>query len=541
MLKYTRTSIFDRKKVFILNNQNSSKASGFLKGAFILTISTAFVKIAGLLFTLPIANMLGGEGMGYFYSAYDIYNMLAVLASAGLPVAVSRMVSETLVSGNTDEAERIYTVSSRLFTVIGAVIGVLMFFGADVLADIIDNPNAALSIRVLAVTAFCAFVMSSLRGYFQGKNNMLHTAVSQTIEAFAKLVFGFILAAVLVKTELSYIGGSAGAIMGVSIGAVLSVVYLSIIRRKHKKSFSPSGLKVRTDKEIIKELFRIAVPVSLGASVMSLVNLIDTAVIMRILQNKIGYTYEYSNWLYGVFGNAKKIFNFPSAFIVPFTVSILPVLTAAFTAKDSDGVKKNMVNVFKYSNMLALPAGVGIFVLAEPIMNIIYFNIPEEANAGAPLLAVFGFAVMLYAAVSVTGSVLQSFGKVNLPLISLSVGAAIKCGLNFLLVGIPEINIMGAPIATVACYVVMITMNLIFLRKYLVGCREIIPNTLKTVLASAVMGVAAYFSYKPLSSALGIKLGGACAIVCGVVVYAVMIFALRIVTVKELKGMLRKG
>ncbi|MBQ8369109.1 MAG: oligosaccharide flippase family protein, partial [Clostridia bacterium] len=155
--------------------KNTDTRGTFLQGAFILTISTAFVKLAGLLFTIPIANMLGGEGMGYFYAAYDIYNMLAVLASAGLPVAVSRMVSETLVSGNTDEAERIYTVSARIFTVIGAVIAAFMFFGADLLANLIGNPNSALSIRVLAITAFCAFVMSALRGYFQGHSVMIHT------------------------------------------------------------------------------------------------------------------------------------------------------------------------------------------------------------------------------------------------------------------------------------------------------------------------------------------------------------------------------
>ena len=521
--------------------ENTTKKTSFLQGAFILTISTAFVKLAGLLFTIPIANLLKGDGMGYFYSAYDIYNMLAVLASAGLPVAVSRMVSETLVSGNTDEAERIYKVSSRLFTIIGAVIAAVMFFGADLLASLIKNPNAGLSIRVLSITAFCAFVMSSLRGYFQGKNIMIHTAISQVIEAFAKLILGCALAAVLIKTELKYVGGSAGAIMGVSIGAALAVVYLLVMKKKNMKTYVPSGMEVRSDGAIIKELFRIAIPVSLGASVMSLVNLIDTAVIMRILQDKLLYTYEDANWLYGVFGNAKKIFNFPSAFIVPFTVSILPVLTAAFTAKDDEGVKRNMINVFKYSNMLAFPAGLGIFVLSEPIMNIIYFNTPDEANAGAPLLAVFGFAVMLYALVSVTGSILQSFGKVNLPLISLSVGAAIKCGLNYLLVGFEKINIMGAPIATVACYVVMLTMNLIFLRKYLKGCGEIIPNTIKTLVASVVMGVGAYLAYQPLSSLLGVKIGGLVAILCGVVIYAALILVLKIVTVKELKSMLKKG
>ena len=153
------------KEGTVLNN--SARKGSFLEGAFILTISTAFVKLAGLLFTFPIAGILGDGGMGVFYSAYNIYNLFAVLASAGLPVAVSRMISETLVSGNHDEAERIYKVSLRLFAAIGAVVALVMFVFSDWLAGRIHNPDAALSIRVLAVTAFCAFLMSGMRGYFQ--------------------------------------------------------------------------------------------------------------------------------------------------------------------------------------------------------------------------------------------------------------------------------------------------------------------------------------------------------------------------------------
>lgn len=521
--------------------KNTNKKASFLESAFILTISTAFVKLAGLLFTIPISNMLGGEGMGYFYAAYDIYNMLAVLASAGLPVAVSRMISETLVRGNTDEAERIYKVSLKIFTIIGAVIAAVMFFGADAFAAVIKSPNSGLSIRVLAVTAFCSFVMSALRGYFQGHSIMIHTAVSQVIEAFAKLFLGCGLAYVLLRTELEYVGGAAGAIMGVSLGAVFAVVYLLISKRKFTKDKAETSMPVREDKAIIKELFRIAIPVSLGASVMSLVNLIDTTVIMRVLQDGLGYTYERANWLYGVFGNAKKIFNFPSAFIVPFSVSILPILTAAYTAKDKDGVAKNLTNCFKYAMMLAFPAGVGIAILSNPIMHIIYSRTPEEAEAGAPLLAVFGIAVILYAVVSISGSVLQSFGQVNKPLISLCVGGVIKCGLNAFLVGFENINIMGAPIATCVCYVVMIAMNITFLREYLVGCGAIFKNTAKIAAASLVMGVFAYIIYSPISGMLGVKMGGLVSIVLAALLYAVLVMLFKIVTINEIKSVIKRG
>jgi len=274
---------------------------------------------------------------------------------------------------------------------------------------------------------------------------------------------------------------------------------------------------------------------------MSLVNLVDTAVIMNVLQDTLGYSYEDANWLYGVFGNAKKIFNFPSAFIVPFSVSILPALTAAYTAKEREGVAKNMTTCFKYALMLALPAGVGITILSSPIMHIIYFRIPEEAEAGAPLLAVFGIAVILYAVVSISGAILQAFGQVNKPLISLCVGGVIKCVLNAVLVAVPAVNIMGAPIATCACYVVMIGMNLFFLRKYLTGCGAIILNTIKTLAASVVMGAGAYVIYHPLTNLIGVRKGGLLAIVAAMGLYAVLVIVFRVVTVKELKSMVRRG
>lgn len=490
--------------------------------------------------------------------------MFAVLASAGLPVAVSRMISETMVNDNRDEAERIYKVSLRVFALIGVVASCLMFFGADIIAGdhFLNNPKVAYSIRVLAITALCSFLMSPLRGYFQGHSIMIHTALSQSIEAFAKLCIGILIASLFIQPEYQ----SAGAIAGVSIGAILSVIYLLIVKKKYTKTYVPRGMPVRSDKELIKQLFIIAIPVSLGASVMSVVNVIDDWSIMNILQNGIipkdssfvlgnvwkeapefltrifdtglGMTNEQANLLNGIFGNAKKIFNLPSAFIIPFTVSILPVLTSAFTAKDKDGIAKNMTNCFKYSALLAFPAGIGIIVLAKPIMNILFPS--EEMEIGAPLLSIFGIAVILYAFVSITGSILQAFGKVNKPLISLCVGGVLKCILTIVLVSIPTISIMGAPIATVVCYIVMIIMNLLFLRKFFSGCGAIITNILKIAVAASVMGVCTFFVYRLLEYYLGINIGGIVTIAVAVILYVVLVFLFGIVTKSEIKSIIKK-
>ncbi len=488
--------------------------------------------------------------MGVFYSAYNVYNRFAVLASAGLPVAVSRMISETLVRGNRDEAERIYKVSLRLFAAIGAVVALCMFAFGDLLALLIHNPDAGFSIRVLAVTAFCAFLMSGMRGYFQGHSVMIYTAVSQVIEAVVKLGLGIALAVVVVKAGAGDSSSSAAAISGVSLGAVLAVLFLLVSKKRFSRSTALTGMGVRTDGQIVKELFRIAIPVSLGASVMSVVNVIDDVIIMGLLQDGLragpvflsglDFGYPAAKALNGVFGNAKKVFNFPSAFIVPFTVSILPVLTAAWTARDEEGVKKNMTNCFKYSLMLALPSGIGMFVLSEPIFRILYPR--GDVENGSVMLATFGIAVILYAVVSITGAILQAFGRVNLPLVSLTVGGIIKCILTTVLVSIPELNIKGAPIATCVCYVVMIAMNLCFLRVYMKGCaKPILFNVAKTAAAAILMGGAAWLAFIPSEKLLGVRIGGLVSIAFAGIVYAVLLFLFRAVTLNELKNIKRGG
>ena len=524
----------------------------FLQSALVLTIATFFVKIAGLVFTVAIQQYaLRDTGMAVFYGAYDIYNLFAVLASAGLPVAVSRMISETLVRENHDEAQKIYKVSIRLFIYIGAALAAIMLIFGDGLAALLNNPDSGLSIRVLSVTAFCAFMMSALRGYFQGHSYMRPTAVSQVIEAFVKLGLGMSLAVIIMKAGGTDKTGSAGALIGVSVGAVLAVVYLLFKKRKFDKEIVLTGMETRSTKAIVKELFRIAIPVSLGASVMSVVNVIDNYLIMNILQEGapvfaariggFGLSYESAKELFGIFGNAKKIFNLPSAFIVPFTVSILPALTAAYVSKNRKDVVGNLTSCFKYSMMLALPAGIGMIILAKPIYNLLYRT--ENTDLGAVMLAIFGLAVILYAVVSITGSILQAFGKVNMPLVSLVVGGIVKCILTAVLVSTPSIGIIGAPIATCICYVVMIFMNFFFLRKFMKGSvKRILVNFIKTLVATVLMGGAAYLVYTLLSSRIDIFASRTIQLVTtiafigvAVVVYVAAIFLFKVVTPGELK------
>ena len=518
-----------------------NEANRFIHGAFILTITTVIVKIIGFLFTIPLANLLGADGMGYFYSSYDIYNMLTVLATAGLPVAVSSLISEAAEKKQPANINRIYKVALISFSAVGLVISLLMFFGADQWAAFIKNPNASLAIRALSITSFFAFIMSALRGYFQGHSDMIPTAISQVIEALSKLVIGCTLAYYIMKTSGDFITGAASAILGVSIGAVLATIILFFYKRRYNKNYyhDITDKITRTDKDILLELVKISIPIALGASVMSIVNFFDMTLIMRQLQDTLGYTGERANWLYGAYGNAKKIFNLPAAFIIPFSVSILPALTAAITRDDKDQIRTNLVLVFKYPMMISFPAGFGLMTLAYPILSIIYFR-PDEVEAGTPLLAILGLAVILNSIVVITNAILQSYKRVNFSMFAMVVGAVFKLLLNWWLIGIESVNIMGAPIATCACYGVIAVMNILYLRKLIPPKSRVIKNLALITLASGIMGGCAFGLYNIAERFINAKIACVLTIMIAAAIYLVCIILFKVVTKAELLSILSR-
>lgn len=522
-------------KVVFLLPKSSSKQS-FLHGALILTLATAVVKVIGALFTIPLANLLTGEGMGYFYTAYDIYNVLLVVSTAGLPVAMSRMVSEAEAKGRYGEVSRIFNVSMFTFLIIGAAGSAGMFFYAHSLADLMRNSNAWRAVMALSPAVFFVALMSAFRGYFQGRSNMTPTAVSQVIEALSKLVVGFGLAWWFVHVGAGLEKASAGAIAGVTLGTVLGTMYLFFCRARDGRpaAIAPENQHMRTSSQIFKALIKIAVPITIGASVLSVVNFIDTMLVLRRLQDAAGFTQEMANWLYGAYGNAKKIFNFPAAFIVPFSVSIIPALTTALAKNDKNGVTRTVEASLRIMSLLAMPAGVGLMVLSWPILNVIYFAIPDEVNAGAPLLAILGIATVVNCVVLLTNAILQAFGRVGIPVLTMAIGGVVKIVTNWFLVGTPSLNILGAPIGTCLCYTVIAVMNILFIMREIPQAPNIFKVFSRPLVASVLMGGVAWGAYTLLARVTGARVGVMLAILLAGAVYLVLVVALRAITREDL-------
>ena len=524
---------------------SNSKKQSYLQGAAILALGTALVKIIGALYKVPLMSILGTKGFGYFNIAYDIYSVLLTISTAGLPVAMSRMISEAQTLGNTDQIRRIYRASLYVFLALGIIGCSIMLLFAHQLASWMNSPNSWFAIMCLAPAILFVCIISSFRGFFQGQSIMTPTAVSQIMEALSKLIIGLALAWLLGNIAANTLGedsqpvyGAGGAILGVTIGTVLSAVYLAVRHRTASAQLPPSaaGTQAKPLGATMKQLLSIAVPITIGAAGLQIINVIDSKLVLGRLINAVGYTQEYADSLKGIYSGSQTLFNLPAAFVVPITASVIPAITAQLTSKDKAAALKTEESAIRIMALLALPCGIGLAVLSRPIQQLLYSSYTaEELTVATPLLAILGVAVIFNCIVLLTNAIMQAHGWVSVPVVTMLIGGVVKVIVNYILVGQASINITGAPIGTLCCYITITILNLLAMRR-LMGRRtpRLLPLMVKPLIATAAMAVAAFAGYDLLYALLGSNtLACLGAIVLAVIVYAVFVMLLKIITLDD--------
>ena len=504
-----------------------NKKQNFLQGALILSAATLVVKIIGALYKIPLGNVIGEQGMANFGTAYVIYSTLFVIATAGLPVAISKMVSEAETRGCPNESRRILRVALTTFMAISAAGTAFMFFGARRLAVFMSNPDAYAAIMAISPAVFFVGYMSAFRGYHQGQSNMIPSAVSQVFEAGGKLIIGLGLSYYVYTTTGNLIWSAAAAIGGVSFGTVLGAIYMTVTGGKRLR-YLPQSDAVATRKPgaIFKELMRISIPITISASVLTLTNFIDDKLIMQRLQEAAGYTLEGAQVLKGAYSYAQNLFNLPSAFILTLAVSVIPAIASAMKRGDRLTAQKTIGTATSVTALLTLPAAAGLMALSKPILLMLYPARREGALTAAPLLFTLGIAVTFVCLVPLTNSMLQALGHTGIPLISMSVGAVVKITCNYILVGNPEINISGAPVGTVACYSVIAAINL-FAIFVIAKPPRLFACFFKPLTAAAAMGISVHWIQVALAGIMGNSLSTICAIAIGGTLYIVLILAMK--------------
>ena len=544
---------------------NAPKKQSFLHGATLLAAATVIVKVIGAVYKIPLQGILGKIGYSYFSSAYDIYTLLLLISTAGLPVAMSRMISQASSLNDHAQTRRVYNTSRAIFLIIGAVSTALMMVFCQALANSQEQPDAALAIFCLAPSAFLMSVISTYRGFFQGQGNMLPTSKSQVLEAVFKLGAGLAGAVVILQLGGTISMAAAGAILGVTISCAVSVGYLFWV---FHKSTQPEILEQKQPGfcgTTAKKLLAIAIPITIGAAGLQLLIVTETSLYMNqlvdllekgLLQGELvdalraevlekaqaaGETLTAADLhsriaasMKGIYNFGQTIYNLPNSLITPITISIIPAVTACLTLNDYTGAKATSESASRITGLLSLPCAVGLFVLSKPIMGLLGGYTGVQLDFAATLLSLLGISVFMRAVVLFTNSLMQANGHANLPVINMLSTGVVRMILVYVLTGNPNIGLIAVPVLTALGNFVTAVLNILCLRKVVPQKIAITRNLLRPLLPALLMGAFAFGTWQLIIHTLGadcsniIQVGGPMAVAA--VVYVISAIWLKAIT-----------
>ena len=503
----------------------SAKKQSFLHGAALLAIATAVVKVIGALYKIPLKMVIGDQGYGYFMTAYDIYSVLLMISNAGLPIAMSRMISQASSLGHYNRVRRIYQVSRNVFLILGIFSSLLMVLFCHQLAAFQKQPDAWAAILCLGPCALFMATMSIYRGFFQGQGDMRPTSSSQVLEAVFKLVVGLAAAYGIMHFWNSIPLAAGGAILGVTVSCLVSMAYLYQKFRPAYKALPVTAETPEPAGAITKELLAIAIPITIGAAGLQLLTVLETNLYMGRLLTSNGLSQDAADTMKGIYNMAQTIFNMPCSFIVPITVSVLPAVTEHLTLGNNRGVRATEESAARITGLLSLPCAVGLAVLSEPVMALLGGYSGEKLALGGSLMLVLGICVFPYAIIQFTNSLLQAHGYAKVPVIHMLLCGAGKLLAVYWLVGNPALGILGAPICAALCYALIAALNLLAIRRLVPQNPQLLKNLLRPALPAAIMGALVFACRWALTQALGADASRV--ILCGVpiVVGAAVYFA----------------
>ena len=475
-----------------MNTKPNTTKKVFFSGVLLLTLSTVLVKFVGLFYKIPMLSYLGSEGMGYFHSAYEIYAIFCIIATAGLPIALSVLISAALAEERREDVEGIWQISLALFIIIGFLGSLLMWVLADPICKWIKSENAKGCMISIAPTLFFVCVSSAIRGFFQGHQRMLPTALSQLLEALGKLVFGLLFAHLALKqgAEVPQLAAAAG--WGVTAGTVLSTLYLALEMmrfRSQNASFKKASFS-NYKQRVAKKLLKIALPITLGSFVISLTKVVDMSMILRRLQ-AIGYTPMQANEAYGSYTTlAISVFAVLPTLLNSVALPLVPILSSAIAAEERSTEQKMIELSYRINSLIGIPASIGITLFARPILSLLFGNQREAVETAAPLLSILGISVFLSCMITATNSVLHAYREVKKPIYSTVAGLVAKGISAYVLIGIPAIGLWGAPISSFFCNAIIVAMNMHFVSRF---CDDLDIKSLflrPTLLSVLSLGIA---------------------------------------------------
>lgn len=518
-----------------------TKKEGFMQGVITLMFSQVLIKILGLVYTLYLTNRdgFGDKGNGICASGYQIYALLLTISSIGVPSAISKLVSERVAVGDNKGAHRIFKIAFATFAVIGLVGSLLLFFGANVIANQwLQIPDAEMTLVALSPAIFFVTVASVMRGYFNGRQKISVGAKSQTLEqVFKTLLTIIIVEVVAILSNVSTEWMAAGANLATTLATFLGFSYLFLYYRSERKEVATEikntvNYKYERVSTIIKRILLVSIPITLTAIMSSINKNVDSFTVVRNL--RVFMPEDQATALYGILGGkVDTLTSLPLAINVAFATALVPAISAAKAKGDNKTITEKTSFSLLVSMLIGLPCTVGMFIFAQPILNLLFPN----ANDGALILQISALTIIFTILDQTINGALQGFGKLMIPTISLATGVFVKFIFNITLIKIPSIGVYGAAWGSVACHLVAFTIAFTLLRKNIKLNLTFSKFVVKPIIATVIMGICSYFTYLVLKGIIIERLATIVAILVAVIIYVLSVVILKIFTKEELKMM----
>lgn len=508
------------------------KNGNFLGGAMALLLSSIVVKLLGALFKIPLTNLIGDSGMGLFAFAMQFFSLLFVVVAAGLPVAEAYLVSEALALEERERAKAIVRHAIRTFGILALVLAGGLVGFAPALCHLMGEPDAVWCLIAIAPAVFFVTIESALRGWYQGTGNMVPTAVSQVAEAVGKLAVGLLLAKYLLDAGYGIAGGAVGAVIGVTCGELLAMSYLlwSVRRGMYQALFRRTKYR-----SALPQLFQLMIPVTLGAAVMTVSGFLDMAVIYRRLP-VAGFTAKQIIAAYGAYtGMAMTLFNLPQALSNSVSVSVLPALSSAHARQNTKQERRLVSSSMRLTLLVCLPCGAGLFVFAQPLLQLLFASQPRGIVTAEPLLRLLGIAEPLVGLSAVTTAVLQSFGRPDLTVYAMAVACTTKFAVSFYLAAQPEFNILAAPIGTLVCYSVLLVLNLMAIIRLMGWIPPLLRAILRPLAASVGMAALSLLLQRYLLQQMPDATATLLAVAAAVPIYVILLVLFRALDAEDVR------
>lgn len=538
-----------------MSNTQKKKMTNFLVQGSILAVAGLICRLIGLLYRMPMTNSFGEEGLGYYDSAYSLYNIALIVSSYGMPLAISKLVAAKVANNEHKNARRVLTGAMTFAITTGLITALVIFFGADFFAtNLLKSPNSALPLKVLSPTIFLCAVMGTLRGYFQGNSTMIPTSVSQILEQIVNAIVSVVATMTFMNMYSKKVNvsayGAAGGTLGTTSGAVVGLIVLIIIFIKSNKSRkekinSDTHEKVDSYKDIFKLILATVVPIILSQTIYNL-----NAVVDRILFNWLYVANEKTRNIHlGIYAKYVLLVNIPVAIATALGNSIVPVIVSEKVKGNVEGMKSKIDVAIRFNMLIAIPATFGFIALAPNIFELLFKG--QSTGMSSIMLRIGAFAVAFYALSTISNAILQAMNHMNLPLIHSAISFVIHLGVIVLLLkpGLvlkDGLGIYSLAIGNVVFALGVCILNWRSIAKKLQYKQEIRTTFVIPTITSIVMGIVAF------SVAFGMKYGMSqvlhssyivnviatlVAILVAVTVYAISLVAFKGITKDELMRM----